>query len=1110
MIITDKSIVVVILLSFTIGACKSPKPTEPSSADTRFEYLPQSHTGIDFTNLVQESPDRNVGTYDYIYNGGGVAVADFNNDGLPDLFFTGNDAGNALYFNQGGFVFKDVSDPAGIVEPGKWATGVTVVDVNSDGWLDIYVCHSGPDYKSSETRNSLYINQQDNTFREAAKEYGIDDNGLSTHAVFFDMDDDGDLDLWVLNHAVRNWANQTPDWLKVVEQMTPAKRKRFTNSLYRNEGNGRYTEISKEAGLDYIGFGLGIAVSDFNKDGRPDVFIGNDYFIPDRLFINLGSGVFAEQTSSKFSHTPHFSMGCDAADFNNDGLTDLAVLDMTPADHYRSKMNMASMDVAEFRFLTEDQGFRPQYMFNSLFRNDGSGVMSDLAHLAGVAKSDWSWAPLLADFDNDGLKDLYVTNGIYRDILNNDWRMELMTLLKSEQFSPDVYFQHLQKADSTPLVNPMFRNENGNQFTAMSEEWGIDRTSFSNGVAYADLNLDGHLDLVVNNLGQTAFVIRNNGSQQKSGNFLRITLESQLSDMAADGSVVTIYQNGQEQMSEYRFNRGYQSFVEPVIHFGLGDSQKVDSLIVHWPNNKLTALYNPEVNKVHHVLYDENNSRPFKEMQIEPMFFDVTELAINPPATHSEQSFDDFEKEVLLPHRMSQLGPAICVGDVNADDLDDFYLGGSLGEAGKLYIQTDKGYFQHHPVPAFIENRKGEELGAAFFDYDGDGHPDLYVARGGGGEVEEKPELLQDLLYRNDGFGNFTLSSSLPEISSSTKALSAVDWDKDGDLDLFVGGRNVPGKYPQAPRSYLLENRNGRFVDVTSQLSPTLAETGMITDALWIQSDGEISLLIVGEWMEPSMYAMQDGVLDKSPDFELPNVSGWWNRIEAGDFNGDGQNEYLLGNLGLNNKFHPSAESPLYCFANDFDDSGTLDIVLSKNYKNELVPVRGKECSSAQMPDLMDEYETYHDFASASLIDIYGDQKIESAISLQADDFSSVILTRGDNKWQLKSLPLAAQIAPIQGAVVNDYDNDGQLDLVIAGNNFVTEVETTPYDSGKGLFLKGNGDGTFEPKYTEESGIFLHGDVREVLPIKVSSDGIRGLLVAENNGTVRLLIRTGE
>ncbi len=1110
MIIIDENIVVLVLISFTFGGCDNHKPSEPPGADTLFEYLPASHTGINFANSVEEVPGRNVGTYDYMYNGGGVAVADFNNDGLPDLFFSGSDADNSLYINQGGFVFKDVSEHAGIKEPGKWATGVTVVDVNSDGWHDLYISHSGPDYKKNETRNSLYVNQRDNTFREAAKEYGIDDNGLSTHAVFFDMDGDGDLDLWVLNHAVRNWANQTPDWLKVVDQMTSAERKRFTNSLYRNENDGRFTEISEKAGLDYIGFGLGIAVSDFNKDGRPDVFVANDYFIPDRLFINLGNGVFAEQASSKFSHTPHFSMGCDAADFNNDGLMDLAVLDMTPADHYRSKMNMASMDVAEFRFLTEAQGFRPQYMFNSLYRNDGDGVMSDIAHLAGVAKTDWSWAPLLADFDNDGLKDLYITNGVYRDILNNDWRKELMTMLKSEQFSSEAYFQHLKKADSTPVVNPLFRNENGYQFKEMSAEWGVDRLSFSNGVAYADLNLDGHLDLVVNNLGETAFVIRNNGSKRNSGGYLRVSLECESNKMKADGSVITLYQNGQKQMNEYRFNRGYQSHVEPLVHFGLGDSKKVDSLVIRWPNNRVTALYSPEINKVHNLQYDHNTSRPFSPLEDEPLFFDVTDLAINPPAMHSEKSFNDFEKEVLLPHKMSQLGPAICVGDINADGLDDFYLGGSLGEAGKLYIQTAQGYFQYYPVPSFLENRKGEELGAMFFDYDGDGHLDLYVARGGGGELENKPDLLQDLLYHNDGSGNFTLSSYLPEISSSTKALSGVDWDLDGDLDLFVGGRNVPGQYPQAPRSYLLENRNGRFVDVTSKMSSVLQKTGMVTDALWIQSGGSISLLIVGEWMEPQLYIVQNGILEKTPDLQLANASGWWNRIEVGDFNGDGQNEYLLGNLGLNNKFQPSAESPLYCFANDFDDNGTLDIVLSKNYKEQLVPVRGRECSSAQMPVLADEYKTYHDFASASLIDIYGDQKIESAISLKAEYFSSALLMRENNKWELKKLPVSAQIAPIQGAVVSDYNNDGHLDLIVAGNNFVTEVETTPYDSGKGLFLKGRGDGTFEPVYTDKSGIFLPGDVRELLPIKLSSDGIRGVLVAENNGRVRILIRTGE
>lgn len=1091
-------------------SCDRSSLREPAHAHTNFQYLPADYTGVYFTNRIHESPGRNVGTYDYMYNGGGVAVGDFNNDGLPDLFFTGNDVPNTLYINKGGFEFEDVSKKAFIEGDNKWATGVTVVDINNDGWPDIYVCHSGPDYQKNETRNALYVNQQDGTFSEESEKYGIDDNGLSTHAVFFDMDADGDLDLWVLNHAVRNWANQTPDWLKVVDQFTPEERKRFTNSLYRNEGNGRFTEISKQAGIDFMGFGLGIAVSDFNQDGRPDVFIANDYFIPDRLFINLGNGGFSERASSKFSHTPHFSMGCDAADLNNDELIDLAVLDMTPADHYRSKMNMASMDVDEFRYLTEVQGFRPQYMFNSLFRNDGNGVMSDIAHMAGVAKTDWSWAPLLVDLDNDGLRDLYITNGIYRDILNNDWRGEITERILTGQLSAQEYFNHLQTADSTPVVNSVFLNENGYQFSPVEDEWGVNQPSFSNGAVYVDLNQDGHLDLVVSNIGQPAFIIRNNGAHQGHGNSLRITLESSVPDMHEDGAVIIVYTPGEIKMAEYRFNRGFQSCVESAVYIGVGNLEKVDSVKVRWPNGKVTTNHNLTVSTAHHIQYESAKARIEHAKQDIPLFADVTGAAIVPPALHSENKFDDFEKEILLPHRMSQLGPALAVADVNGDGLDDFYEGGALNQSGMLYLQTPQGYFNYRAVSAFVDNSAGEDLGAAFFDFNNDGHLDLYVARGGGGEIEGNQELLQDVLYLNDGKGNFKPSDVLPPINSSTKTVHPFDWNADGQMDLFVGGRNTPGEYPKAPRSYLLENRHGRFVDVTHEVAPKLAEIGMITDAKWMQKNGEIQLLLVGEWMAPTWFTWKGDGLVRNQQLEIDGATGWWNSIAVADFTEDGHDEILLGNLGLNNKFHPSFENPLYCFANDFDNNGSLDIVLSKSYKDRLVPVRGKVCSSAQMPMLLDEFESFHEFASAALIEIYDAEKIESAITLKAENFASSILSYESNQWVMTGIHVAAQVAPLQGSVIDDFDNDGHLDIIIVGNNYVTEVETTPYDSGKGLLLKGNGKGTFEPVFNKESGVFLSGDIRAILPIRVSSDGIRGLLVAENNGKVRLLIRTGE
>lgn len=1093
------AVIAVALLSFGCSENKRPLP------ETLFEYLPQEVTEIDFTNSVNETATRNVGSYDYMYNGGGVAIADLDNDGKPDIILCGNDTPTRIYKNLGNFKFQDVTEKSGINHDG-WTTGVTIADVNDDGRPDVYFCISGPDYATKSTANLLYLNQGKFTFNEDARNYGIDDHGLSTQAVFFDYDGDGDLDLFVLNHAVRNWANLAPEWLAAADKLAPAEKKRHSNTLYRNNGNGKFTDVSAEAGITGVGFGLGVAISDFNGDGNPDIFIANDYFIPDRLYLNLGNGRFSDEIKRKFRHTSFFSMGCDAADFNNDGLIDLMVPDMSPDDHYRSKMLMAGMDTAQFRYL-ERIGFTPQYMFNALYLNSGNGVMSDIAHLAGVAKTDWSWAPLLADLDNDSHKDLIISNGVYRDITNNDWRTRLLEAMKNGTLNAESYLELLQNAPSTPTVNAAFSNNGNLQFTDQREAWGLTRASFSQGMAVGDLDGDGDLDIVTNNLGEPAFIIRNTAADRGAG-FIRFELKAPSGEIPVQGARLVIHLNGGMQTAENRFTRGYQSFCEPIVHFGLGlDPPKViDSLEVFWPNGMRSVLVDLETNKVHPVHYDGKAvARKISTEKLKP-WWDVSDVGIQPPAVHSENIYDDFRIEQLLPHRMSTLGPALAVGDINGDQLDDFYLGGSKDQPGQLYIQSPNGFFTRQPFPAAASAREGEELGAQFIDVNGNGHLDLYIARGGGGEVKNRPDLLQDVVFLNDGKGNFTRSNRiLPPMPTSTRAIVAFDADGDGDLDLFVGGRNTPGQYPYGARSYLLENTGGKFIDATEKWAPELLEPRMVTDAVFVERgvNEAPNLVIVGEWMKPEFFQVGDLNGRMLSPLELPQLDtlhGWWFSVEA--HQREGETMLVLGNLGWNNKFNPSPEKPLYVFAEDFDDNGILDIVLSKSYKGQLVPVRGRMCSSSQIPEITDRFPTYDAFARAPLESILGIDDLSESFSLRVDGFSSGVLRiKGGELGRFEVLPVEAQISPVMGsALIGD-------ELLLAGNLFTTEVETTPYDAGKGLVLRAHADGGFEVIRSHESGFFVPGDVRQLHTLFLSTDRIPAVITASNNGRIRLYMQ---
>ncbi|NRA48009.1 MAG: VCBS repeat-containing protein, partial [Phaeodactylibacter sp.] len=818
----------------------------------QFTMLSSAETGIDFENKVIEKPNLHLGFYDYYYNGSGVAAGDFNNDGLVDLFFCGNHADNTLYLNEGGFKFKDVTAQAGIQPNGIWSTGVTLVDINEDGWLDIYVSNSGPTNDRQLLANQLYVNNQNGTFTEKAAEYGIADDSRSTQSAFFDMDNDGDLDLIVMNHSLRNRDGNAVKWHATFAALDPKEQEQDINTLYRNEGAGKFTDITREAGLFKPGFGLGLSIADFDQNGFLDIYIANDYFIPDFFYMNQGNGTFLDKVKSHNSHISFYSMGCDAADINNDGLIDLAVVDMTPADHFRNKTLMASMNVDQFTWLNDIQGFAPQYMFNMLQLNRGYGVFSEIGLMGGVSQTDWSWAALLADFDNDGFKDFMVTNGYYRDTKDNDWRIGLQERYKKEGKSPATYYQHLLTANSQPIPNYMYRNKGDLTFEDVSAEWKIGAPSFSHGAVYVDLDKDGDLDIVTNNLSSKAFILKNNDREKGNSNYIRFKLTAGKTINDCLYSKVKIFYGEEQQVVEYSFTRGYQSYVEPAAHFGLGEVAAVDRVEVHWTDGTMTTMQQPAINKTHLIDKNAVQRSAATAPDQRSMFMNISNQQRNITFKHQENDYNDFATEVLLPHQQSKLGPCVAVADVNGDGLEDFYVGGAKGQAGALYLQPGSMVFEASAQPAFNLDAGSEDLGALFFDADQDGDQDLYVASGGGGAFRDGAKALQDRLYLNDGKGNFTKSSNaLPRLTSSTAVVEASDWDKDGDLDLLVGGRTFPGMYPHHPQSYLLQNDGGKFTDVTAELYPGLERIGMITDASWtdIDGDGWEDLMIVGEWM---------------------------------------------------------------------------------------------------------------------------------------------------------------------------------------------------------------------------------------------------------------------
>jgi len=1080
--------------------------------NTLFTLLPSAETGVYFSNNLPMNmmSGENIIAFEYYYNGAGVSLGDINNDGLLDIFFTANKSSNKMYLNLGNMKFKDVTKES-MLGSKRFSTGSVFADINNDGFLDLYVCNGGKYVdQPKERENQLYVNQQDGTFKELAKEYGINDENYSIQSVFFDYDLDGDLDLYVANNSAtftrgiseKQFTELEKDKERVIS---------YSGRMFENI-EGKYEDVTLKSGVSHISNNLGLVASDINNDGWTDLYIANDYAIPDKIFINNKDKTFTNKTKAITNQICFNSMGVDIADINNDGFLDIGTLDMAANDHVRSKTLMESMDVFTFRHLTEVKKYQYQYMFNSLQLNNGNSTFSNIAAVAGVLKTDWSWAPLFADFNNDGYKDYFITNGYRKAITDNDWqaKLALASIENSGKISMEQRVKLYEDMPEIKLPNKLYINSKNLKFSDEGNNQGLQLPSFSSGASYGDLDNDGDLDLVVNNTDQTAFIYRNNISTSNN-QFLRIVLKAENKSEHYNAKVY-VYFNNELQLQEFNPTRGYQSSVEHCLHFGFTkDVGIVDSVVVHWTDGTVKKIRNVKLSR-ELVLTKEAKGVFGKLVVAKNQIFETLNASkLNINFNHKENDFDDFIEESLLPHKQSVLGPFSSVADVNNDGLDDVYIGGAKGQSGILYKQQKSGKFIESCSDILKKDKSYEDMGSLFFDYDNDGDKDLYVVSGGGGDVKLEPLLLQDRIYINNGNGDFIKAVNvLPKIEASGQQVRANDIDNDGDLDLFVGGRTSPGKYPYSPKSYILINENGKYIDKSNDwLGEGLSSIGMVTDFVFtdLNNDQLSDLVIVGEWMSvKALLNKGNSFTDVSSEYGFDKLKGWWYSIAQADFNNDGKIDFLLGNIGENIKFKATEENPFHIYTNDFDKSGDQDIVLSYIYKGKKVPSRGRECSSAEMPFITSQCKTYQDFAEASIEDIYGKDQIEKALHFEVNTFSSYILLSDSNQaYTPKKLNIEAQFSPINGFIIKDFDNDGNKDIVLAGNMYHTEVETPRYDAGTGRYLKGLGNGLFNSLSINESGIYLPNDVKDLDFLLLN--GKEGVLVSNNNAELQILIK---
>jgi enediyne biosynthesis protein E4 len=1079
-----------------------------------FEALPSSETGLDFENNILDKKELNIFNYRNFYNGGGVAIGDINGDGLPDVYATSNFETNKLFLNQGDWKFDDITQTSGVGGNKAWSTGATFADVNGDGLMDIYVCNAG-NIKGDSRGNELFINQGNGAdgiprFREMAAAYGLQDGGFSTHAAFFDYDRDGDLDMYLLNNSF------TPVDKLAYQNIRDMRDGLGGDKLFRNDGK-RFTDVSEEAGIygSLIGFGLGITIGDVNNDNWLDVYISNDFYERDYLYINQQDGTFKESLESYMPHISLSSMGADIADINNDGNLDIFVTDMLPESDQRLKTTSV-FEGYELTELKTSRDYWHQYMRNMLHLNNGNGTFTEVGQLAGVHATDWSWGALIFDMDSDGQKDLFVANGIVKNLTDQDYvafladQNNIQAMIEGRMKFD--YREFVDMISSTPIPNYAFRNKGNLAFENMARNWGLGKPGFSNGSAYGDLDNDGDLDLIVNNNNEPLGVYRNFSVERFNKHYLRVRLEGQGANPDGIGTKVFLYQKGASQYLQQMPNRGFQSSSDLTLVFGLNANPVIDSLVVIWPDARRQLLRAPAADTTLTLRQSSANGtwQAPASPEIQPMITDITSTA-NLAFTHKENDFVDYYRDGLLKQKFSTQGPALAVGDVNGDGLDDVYFGGAAGQKSQLYVQNVSGTFRPLAQSSFDLAAPSEEVAALFFDADGDKDLDLYVVMGGNEFVESDAKLL-DRLYRNDGRGNFTYDpQAIPQLFDSGACVTAADFDRDGDLDLFVGTRLVPGQYGYDPRSRLLVNNGkGVFADQSQSKMSQLADLGMVTDAYWedLDKDSYPELLIVGDWMPVTIYKNEKG--KSLTRYDIPSLmksNGWWNSITPTDIDGDGDTDFVLGNLGRNTKMVASEDRPAQLYTNDFDRNGSVEqIITCYNADGKSYPMVLKPDLQKVLPVIKKKFVKHSDYAGKTIDELFTSEQMRNVVKkVVYNPNTSVLINNGSLSFDLRALPVEAQLAPVFGVAALDYNGNQQKDLLLTGNFYDVLPEIGRYDANRGVLLEGLGKGNYRSVLSSQSGFRVQGQVRKMRLVR-GANGRQMLVLAKNNERAQVFL----